>query len=164
LAETWRTEGAECIPGSSLSGVSFSGSLCTPFADAAADILPQDRSFTFILKTPPASDLLKKAANIKSGSGEPNKVKVGSITQDQLKVRCVAVNETRIEESGDEERRREQHRHGLHAVMFWRMLWRLRLIGRGGPAVSTMRSVCRRRFIVWRCLGMRRPQNLDAGH
>lgn len=44
-----------------------------------------DRSFTFITKTPPAAVLLKKAANIKSGSGEPNKKKVGKVTQAQLR-------------------------------------------------------------------------------
>lgn len=43
-----------------------------------------DRSFTFITKTPPASVLLKKAAGIKSGSGEPNKKKVGTVTRAQL--------------------------------------------------------------------------------
>ena len=43
-----------------------------------------DRSFTFTTKTPPASYLLKKAAKIKSGSGEPNKNKVGKITKAQL--------------------------------------------------------------------------------
>ena len=43
-----------------------------------------DRSFTFILKTPPASVLLKKAAGIKKGSGEPNKNKVGSVNRAQL--------------------------------------------------------------------------------
>ena len=42
-----------------------------------------DRSFTFILKTPPAAVLLKKAANIKSGSGEPNKTKVATIKRAQ---------------------------------------------------------------------------------
>jgi large subunit ribosomal protein L11 len=45
----------------------------------------KDRSFTFILKTPPASDLLKKAAGIIKGSGVPQKDKVGKITQAQLK-------------------------------------------------------------------------------
>jgi len=44
-----------------------------------------DRTFTFITKTPPASDLLRRAARIKKGSGEPNKVKVGTVTQDQLR-------------------------------------------------------------------------------
>ena len=43
-----------------------------------------DRSFTFVTKTPPAAVLLKKAAGIKSGSGEPNKKKVGTVTREQL--------------------------------------------------------------------------------
>ncbi|GGY03212.1 50S ribosomal protein L11 [Litchfieldella qijiaojingensis] len=43
-----------------------------------------DRSFTFVTKTPPAAVLLKKAAGIKSGSGEPNKKKVGTVTRAQL--------------------------------------------------------------------------------
>lgn len=46
----------------------------------------QDRSFTFILKTPPASVLLAKAAGVPKGSGTPNSLKVGKITQAQLKV------------------------------------------------------------------------------
>lgn len=45
----------------------------------------KDRSFTFVLKTPPASDLLKKAVGVIKGSGVPHKDKVGSITQAQLK-------------------------------------------------------------------------------
>ena len=44
-----------------------------------------DRSFTFITKTPPAAILLKKAAGLDKGSGEPNKEKVGTITKDQIK-------------------------------------------------------------------------------
>jgi large subunit ribosomal protein L11 len=44
----------------------------------------KDRSFSFITKTPPASDLLKKAAGIIKGSGIPHKNKVGTITQAQL--------------------------------------------------------------------------------
>lgn len=57
----------------------------------AGDILPtvisvyKDKSFTFITKQPPASILLKKAANLASGSGEPNKKKVAKLTQAQLK-------------------------------------------------------------------------------
>ncbi len=43
-----------------------------------------DRSFTFIMKTPPASILLKKAAGIKKGSGRPNTEKVGTVTRAQL--------------------------------------------------------------------------------
>ncbi len=45
----------------------------------------EDRSFTFILKTPPASVLIKKAAKIEKGSGNPRTEKVGSITRAQLK-------------------------------------------------------------------------------
>lgn len=45
----------------------------------------QDRTFDFILKTPPASVLIKKAAKIESGSSEPNKQKVGKITSDQVR-------------------------------------------------------------------------------
>jgi large subunit ribosomal protein L11 len=44
----------------------------------------EDRSFTFVLKTPPASVLIKKAAGIETGSNEPQKKKVGSITKAQL--------------------------------------------------------------------------------
>ncbi len=56
----------------------------------AGDLLPtvitvyKDASFTFITKQPPAAVLLKKAAKIASGSGEPNKVKCGTITKEQL--------------------------------------------------------------------------------
>ena len=58
--------------------------------DAKGMIIPvvitvfADRSFTFITKTPPAAVLLKKAANIQKGSGEPNREKVGSVTRAQL--------------------------------------------------------------------------------
>lgn len=45
----------------------------------------QDRSFDFILKTPPASVLVKKAAKVEKGSSEPNKDKVGRITMDQVR-------------------------------------------------------------------------------
>ena len=44
-----------------------------------------DRSFTFITKTPPTSVLLKKAAGLEKGSGEPGKVKVGRVTQAQIR-------------------------------------------------------------------------------
>ena len=56
----------------------------------SGDLLPtvitvyKDASFTFITKQPPAAVLLKKAAKIASGSGEPNKTSCGSITKDQL--------------------------------------------------------------------------------
>src|SRR5438876_326544 len=58
--------------------------------DAAGIIIPveisvfTDRSFTFITKSPPASVLLKKAAGIAKGSGEPNKTKVGKVTAKQV--------------------------------------------------------------------------------
>jgi large subunit ribosomal protein L11 len=45
----------------------------------------QDRSFSFIMKTPPAAVLIKKALNLQSGSARPNKDKVGKITMDQVK-------------------------------------------------------------------------------
>ena len=44
-----------------------------------------DRTFTFITKTPPASVLLKKAANLQKGSGTPNKDKVGKVTEKQVR-------------------------------------------------------------------------------
>ena len=45
----------------------------------------EDRSFTFVVKTPPAAILIKQALNLKSGSGEPHKTKVGSLTADQVR-------------------------------------------------------------------------------
>ncbi len=59
-------------------------------ADQAGMIIPvvitvyQDRTFSFITKTPPAPVLLKKACNIKSGSGQPNRVKVASVSKAQI--------------------------------------------------------------------------------
>jgi large subunit ribosomal protein L11 len=49
-----------------------------------------DRSFTFVMKTPPASFLLKKAAGITSGSGRPNTTKVGKVTRAQLEAIATA--------------------------------------------------------------------------
>ena len=60
-------------------------------AEQAGLIIPvvisvyEDRSFTFVTKTPPAAVLLKKAAKIEKGSGEPNKTKVAKVTSDQVK-------------------------------------------------------------------------------
>ena len=48
----------------------------------------EDRSFTYILKTPPAAELLKKAAGVEKGSGEPNREKVGAVSR--AKVREIA--------------------------------------------------------------------------
>lgn len=59
-------------------------------ADQAGTVVPveisvyEDRSFTFVLKTPPAAVLIKKAAGVSKGSSEPHKTKVGSLTQAQL--------------------------------------------------------------------------------
>ena len=68
---------------------------CTKFNEATkeqmGDIIPaeitvyEDRTFSFVLKTPPASDLLRKAAGVAKGSGNPLKDKVGSISQAKLK-------------------------------------------------------------------------------
>ncbi|ACV59728.1 ribosomal protein L11 [Alicyclobacillus acidocaldarius subsp. acidocaldarius DSM 446] len=60
-------------------------------ADQVGLIIPvviyvyEDRSYTFELKTPPASVLLKKAAGIETGSAEPNRVKVGKVTRAQVR-------------------------------------------------------------------------------
>jgi large subunit ribosomal protein L11 len=60
-----------------------------------------DRTFTFILKTPPASELLKRAAGIVKGSGEPNRTKVGKVTRRQVeeiaKTKMPDLNTTKIE-------------------------------------------------------------------
>jgi large subunit ribosomal protein L11 len=45
----------------------------------------EDRTFSFVLKTPPAAVLLRKAAGIEKGSAEPHKVKVGSVTREQVR-------------------------------------------------------------------------------
>jgi large subunit ribosomal protein L11 len=63
----------------------------------------KDRTFDFILKTPPASVLLKKAAGLAQGSGEPNKVKVGKVTKQQLmeiaKTKIKDLNTTDLEKA-----------------------------------------------------------------
>ena len=59
--------------------------------DKAGTVIPveitvfEDKSFTFVLKTPPASVLLKKAAGIEKGSGDPSRTMVGSVTDEQLR-------------------------------------------------------------------------------
>ncbi|TSC72877.1 MAG: large subunit ribosomal protein L11 [Parcubacteria group bacterium Gr01-1014_38] len=68
---------------------------CTKFNEATKDkneeITPvvitiyKDRSFTFIFKTPPAAELLKKAAGIEKGSGTPNTAKIGAVTKAQVR-------------------------------------------------------------------------------
>lgn len=68
---------------------------CTKFNNATknmmGDVVPveitvyEDRTYDFILKTPPAAELLKKAAGIPKGSGEPNKKKLGKVTMAQVR-------------------------------------------------------------------------------
>ncbi|MBI4132415.1 MAG: 50S ribosomal protein L11 [Candidatus Sungbacteria bacterium] len=59
--------------------------------DRAGDIVPveitiyEDRTFDFVLKTPPASDMLRKAAGIEKGSGTPNKAKVGTVSRQDIR-------------------------------------------------------------------------------
>jgi len=75
--------------------------------DQAGTIIPveitvyEDRSFTFVLKTPPASVLIKKAAGIEKGSAVPNKDKVGKITKAQVteiaKAKMTDLNATTVE-------------------------------------------------------------------
>ena len=75
-------------------GVNIMG-FCKEFnaktANQAGLIIPvvitvyQDRSFSFILKTPPAAVLIKKELGLESGSGVPNRTKVGSLTKDQVR-------------------------------------------------------------------------------
>jgi large subunit ribosomal protein L11 len=61
----------------------------------------EDRSFEFVLKTPPAAELLKKAASIEKGSANPNKTKVGSVSKDKIteiaKIKMPDLNATTIE-------------------------------------------------------------------
>ena len=70
--------------------VEFTKQFNAKTADQGDMIIPvvitvyNDRSFSFITKTPPAAVLIKKACNIKSGSGVPNKTKVATITKAQL--------------------------------------------------------------------------------
>ena len=54
----------------------------------------EDRSFTFITKTPPAAELIKKAAGVTKGSGEPHKTKVAKLTRDQVR----AIAQTKMED------------------------------------------------------------------
>ncbi|MBE6020330.1 MAG: 50S ribosomal protein L11 [Firmicutes bacterium] len=64
-----------------------------------------DRSFTFITKTPPAPVLLKKAAGIQKGSGEPNKNKVATVTMDQVReiaqLKMVDLNAANLDSAAD---------------------------------------------------------------
>jgi len=71
------------------------GEFCTKFNEATkdkmGDVIPveitvyEDRSYDFKLKTPPAAELLKKAAKVEKGSGKPNAEKVGKVTKAQIR-------------------------------------------------------------------------------
>ena len=89
------------------------GEFCSKFNDATKDkmgsIIPveltiyEDRTYDFKLKTPPASDLLRKAAGVEKGSGEPHKTKVGKITKAQIKeiaeLKLVDLNANDVEQA-----------------------------------------------------------------
>jgi len=68
--------------------------------DMIGDIIPvavtvyDDRTFSLVLKTPPAAELLKKAAKIPKGSGQPNTTKVGTVTKEQV----AAIAERKLED------------------------------------------------------------------
>ena len=71
--------------------IEFTKSYNEKTADKSGQIIPaqitifEDRSFTFILKTPPAADLLRKAAGVEKGSQTPKRENVGRVTRDQLR-------------------------------------------------------------------------------
>ena len=81
-------------PALGATGINIMG-FCKEYNERTADmvgmIIPaeitvfEDRSFTFVIKTPPAADLLRKAAKVDKGSGVPNKDKVGSVSLDQVR-------------------------------------------------------------------------------
>ena len=71
--------------------VEFTKSYNEKTADKSGQIIPaqitifEDRSFTFVLKTPPAADLLRKAAGVEKGSGEARRETVGRVSKDQVR-------------------------------------------------------------------------------
>lgn len=87
------------------------GEFCSRFNDATKDkmgsIIPveitiyEDRTYDFKLKTPPASDLLRKAAGVEKGSGQPLKNKVGKVSKDQIRkiaeIKMVDLNANDVE-------------------------------------------------------------------
>ncbi len=77
----------------------------------------KDRSFTFIIKTPPAAILLKRAAGIATASGEPNRKKVGTVTRQQVR-EIAELEDARPERQrrghGDADDRGHRAQHGHH--------------------------------------------------
>lgn len=91
-------------------------------ADKAGLIIPvvvtiyQDRSFTFILKTPPAPVLIKKALGLETASAKPNSVKVGKLTKAQVEEIADEDARSELHESGKRDEHGSGHRsqHGRH--------------------------------------------------
>jgi large subunit ribosomal protein L11 len=88
--------GGQAKPGSALASAGINmPKFCTEFNDKTkqnmGEVVPviitayEDKSFSFIIKTTPTAVLLKKAANIKTASGTPNKTKVGTISADEVR-------------------------------------------------------------------------------
>ena len=77
----------------------------------------EDRSFTFITKTPPAAKLILKAAGVDKGSGEPHKTKVAKLTRDQVReiatTKMPDLNANDLD-AADEDHRRHRPFHGHH--------------------------------------------------
>ncbi len=87
--------------------VEFTKSYNEKTADKAGQVIPaqitifEDRSFTFILKTPPAADLLRKAAGVDRGAATPKRATVGRVTRDQVReianIKLTDLNATDLE-------------------------------------------------------------------
>jgi large subunit ribosomal protein L11 len=87
--------------------VEFTKSYNERTADKAGQVIPaqitifEDRSFTFVLKTPPAADLLRKAAGVEKGTATPGRATVGRITKDQVReiaaLKMADLNATTVE-------------------------------------------------------------------
>src|SRR6201991_751495 len=75
----------------------------------------EDRSFTFALKTPPAARLLLKAAGVEKGSGEPHRIKVATVTMDQVR----EIAETKKEDLNANDVRSEERRVGKECRSRW---------------------------------------------
>ena len=92
-----------------------------------------DRSFSFVTKTPPTPDLLKKALNLEKGSGEPNRKKVGKVTQKQIediaKMKMPDLNTTSLEAAMQHGRGHGQE----HGIGYREVIEVRRVEGSGNP-------------------------------